>query len=63
MQTFLVSVVEVGGAPSQGTTRYLIGLWLIEVAVQEPVITKAFQITLPTGSTVIEKVYTVNPQT
>jgi len=52
-QRALVSVVEVGGVANP---RLLIGLWVTEITVQEPIITKAFQIALPTGNSLIERV-------
>ena len=40
--------------------RELVGVWLVGVAVQEPTVSRAFQITLPAGtdSTPAQKVTT-----
>ena len=54
-QIALVSIVESGGR-QVGGTRHLIGLWLVEMSVQEPVVTRAFQISLPAGDSINERV-------
>ena len=45
----LVSAVDVD-------KRHIVGLWLLDIAIQEPEITRAFQISLPIGDNVNEKV-------
>ncbi len=53
----LVSAVDV-------ERKHLVGLWMVAVTVQEPEITKAFQISLPIGNNAVsEKVSHCNAGT